>query len=82
MRMNKNISTSESESDNKEDLKERDDDLKPLDSDEASKRVHNALKKLHTSYNPTLSALLVKDDLALVNSTDNLHGNPMTFDQA
>ena len=68
MKINKDITTSESKSD-------EDEDSKPLESDETPKRVHNVLKKLHTSYNPTLSALVVKDDLALVGGTDNLHEN-------
>ena len=46
------------------------------------KRVQNALKKLHTSYNPTLSALVVEDDLALVGGTDNTHENPILFEGA
>ena len=75
-------STSESKSDEELDQKEESDYLRSPESDGTSKRVHNALKKLHTSYNPTLSALLVGDDLALVGSTDDLHENPMTFAQA
>ena len=49
---------------------------------EVTKRVHNALKKLHTLYNPTLSNLVMENDIALVGGTDNMHKNPMTFDEA
>ena len=44
--------------------------------------MHNALKKLHTSYNPTLSNLVMENDIALVGRTNDMHENPMTFDEA
>ena len=82
LKINDDISSSESESDYDEDSKKEDEDVKPLEDEETSKKVYNALKKLHTSYNPTLSALVVEDDLALVGGTDDLHENPISFDQA
>ena len=73
----------DSEYEIKEDEKLDDDEkYEKRDGDKVDKRVHNALKKLHTSYNPALSALVVEDDLALVGGTDDLHKNPITFMEA
>ena len=69
-------SEKEIEEDEELDDKEKDGER---DGDEVNKRVYNALKKLHTSYNPTSSALVIEDDLALVGGTDDLHENPITF---
>ena len=59
--------------------------LKILKKNERSNKVYNALKQLHTSYNPTLntlSALVYEDDIALVGGTDYTHVNPTSFQEA
>ena len=77
-------SASDFESEEEIELETKDEKSEPSekDNDESSKRVQNALKKLHTSYNPTLSALVIEDDLALVGGTDDTHENPMQFNKA
>ena len=46
------------------------------------KKVMSALKKLNVSYNPTMSAMVYEDDLAMVGGTDDLYDNPETFQEA
>ena len=74
----------DSESENIEDT---DDYVKRKEEEEEpekkpSTRLEGELKRLHTSYNPTLSGLVFKDDLALVGGTDDLHKNPTSFQEA
>ena len=80
---------SDSESDIESNTKTKNEDeeseVETTEENETSKKVYNALKQLHTSYNPTLdtlSALVYEDDFALVGGTDDMHVNPMHFQDA
>ena len=80
-----NLSDSESEIENEDVEKKEEDDAEDIEKNERSNKVYNALKQLHTSYNPTLntlSALVYEDDIALVGGTDYTHVNPTSFKEA
>ena len=66
----------------KEETEEEEIDNKEIDERKMSTRLHNALRQLDTSYNPTLSALVYEDDIALVGGTDDTHENPTSFQEA
>ena len=80
-----NLSDSESEVDGEVVEKKEDDETESIEKKEVSNKVFNALKQLHTSYNPTmntLSALVYEDDMALVGGTDYTHVNPTSYKEA
>ena len=77
------ISDSESEKSSDREEDEESDDSQQKTKTETSTKVYNALKQLHTSYNPmlnTLSALVYEDDIAFIGGTDETHVNPVTFE--
>ena len=85
--MDSELTISDSESENEDDaIEEKDeDDVEDTETKGMSNKVLNALKQLHTSYNPTLntlSALVYEDDIALVGGTDYTHVNPTSFQEA
>ena len=63
-------------------MDEKKNSMKEEDEQKISTRLHNALRKFDTSYNPTLSTLVYKDDIALVGGTDDTHENPTSFKEA
>ena len=76
---------SESEIETEKDIEKNEEESETTQKDDTSKKVFNALKQLHTSYNPTLNslnALVYEDDLALVGGTDDTHVNPTFFKEA
>ena len=66
----------------KEETEEEEINKEEKDEKKISTRLHNALRQLDTSYNPTLSALVYEDDIALVGGTDDTHENPTSFQEA
>ena len=75
------LESTDSESENENDK----DDPEMIEKTDTSKKVFNALKQLHTSYNPTLntlSALVYEDNIVLVGGTDDKHVNPAHFQEA
>ena len=81
-----NLSDSESEADDEVvEKKEDEHETESIEKKEVPSKVVNALKQLHTSYNPTmstLSALVYEDDMALVGGTDYTHVNPTSYKEA
>ena len=45
-------------------------------------KVIRALKKLNVSYNPVMSGMAFKEDVAMVSGTDESYDNPDIFQEA
>ena len=79
------LESTDSESENEENIEDDTEKIEKTDTSDTSKKVFNALKQLHTSYNPTLNtlnALVYEDDIALVGGTDDTYENPTNFQEA